>query len=333
MKKVNFKSLALVAFLVIAFCITAIPALAATDSKPIYEWELSDGMQTLENQDREYQKYELPVGYFIDFEGAGEYYFSNYVNIDGYYEASITSYDRDGGLLIVHYYDFGTDGIVYATEEGRKSVEALINDTPSYYRMFYSFESTEIDAEFVGALADCAKNEAAKITVDVQELKNVESCSVRGYDSTYTVWREEGMIFEYNDGIYYLDFDALDNSSFDANGNLSFRSGSLELYRLDDSSREKFTAYGEEMEYWYSDAQFEDDGLYLEWLVPDESGQLVKFWVIFSLVGYALPAALTVMGILFARSAKRGKPRYWYIISVLGAVWLVLCVVITAIIV
>jgi hypothetical protein len=47
------------------------------------------------------------------------------------------------------------------------------------------------------------------------------------------------------------------------------------------------------------------------------------FWGTFALIGLILPAALAVVGVVLARSEARGKPTYWYGLSIVCGAWLV----------
>lgn len=51
------------------------------------------------------------------------------------------------------------------------------------------------------------------------------------------------------------------------------------------------------------------------------------FWVFYVLNGFLLPIAPLVVGVVTAHSAKRGKPRRWYILSALAGAWMLLATV------
>ena len=47
------------------------------------------------------------------------------------------------------------------------------------------------------------------------------------------------------------------------------------------------------------------------------------FWSTFLFISFILPAFLCILGVVLARSASRGHPKYWYILSIIALVWIV----------
>lgn len=56
---------------------------------------------------------------------------------------------------------------------------------------------------------------------------------------------------------------------------------------------------------------------------------LGMFWVGFSLLCLVLPTVLGLVGIKLARSEARGKPVYWYGLSIVCGAWLLFSVALT----
>jgi succinate dehydrogenase hydrophobic anchor subunit len=50
---------------------------------------------------------------------------------------------------------------------------------------------------------------------------------------------------------------------------------------------------------------------------------LGTFWVAYAFLALILPVALGGLGVWLARSETRGKPTYWYGLSIVCGVWLV----------
>lgn len=50
------------------------------------------------------------------------------------------------------------------------------------------------------------------------------------------------------------------------------------------------------------------------------------FWVTFVFIGLILPAGLAVVGVVLARSELRGRPVYWYGLSIVCGAWLLLSI-------
>ncbi|MBQ8408332.1 MAG: hypothetical protein IJY39_05650 [Clostridia bacterium] len=53
-----------------------------------------------------------------------------------------------------------------------------------------------------------------------------------------------------------------------------------------------------------------------------DTAYAVLFWITFILLCFVAPIPFLIVGIVFARSEKRGYPKYWYILSLIAALWL-----------
>jgi hypothetical protein len=55
---------------------------------------------------------------------------------------------------------------------------------------------------------------------------------------------------------------------------------------------------------------------------------LVIFWIFFVLVGYIMPLAPLLVGLLLPQSAKRHRLKRWYALAVFAGLWLLAATVI-----
>ena len=56
---------------------------------------------------------------------------------------------------------------------------------------------------------------------------------------------------------------------------------------------------------------------------------ITSFWIIFVVLGYLVPIAPLVIGLVFARSKKMSHPKRWYIVAGMAVLWMVLAVALT----
>ena len=59
----------------------------------------------------------------------------------------------------------------------------------------------------------------------------------------------------------------------------------------------------------------------------DSTGAMVAFWIMYALAGFAMPAAFAIVSGVVANKAKLGRPRYWYVGSVIGGIWIIIAVI------
>ncbi len=331
-------------FIIVLVCLLLLPVLSscALDNSDYFEyityleencaqWTLSDNGNKLIKDEKVYHKTDLDC----NLDPMYVYLFYNEIYLwESRYFASVEAPGDTSDSEIVWFYDSYEDGyIVYTTEEGAQklkefengnySAAAIVSPDPVERRSMELSLLEEIDAEFNGA--------ASKTEKDVTELKNTERLDVRVYDSTKSFYKVYGALYLIDGGWYYVNYDSLGNEYFDADGNFSYRRGTVELCRLSgDLSSEIDSAA--DMQRSYTVYTYEEDEhiTYEEFKGedPPASFGILTFWVVYAIICFALPAAFAVLGCVLARSEKLGKPKYWYLLSLIALFWIVLSLII-----
>ena len=124
---------------------------------------------------------------------------------------------------------------------------------------------------------------------------------------------------------YYVNYLTLGNQYFDADGNFSYRSGTVGLIALNSAQSATVQGAVESQSYRYAEYEWEDD----EWIDDDVSAGF--FWVMLVLFGFLMPIPFLVIGLVLPNSAKRGYPKYWYVLAVIAVVWMILAAILTGI--
>ena len=326
MKLKKILSALLVAIFIISSLSVCVYAEDAEEPE-VYEWDVTTDGSMIWNEDREYYLYEMPFGYKVDFRSS--YFFDGTVDINGE-EFEITSYARDGEIIeIENNYLYDYFWTYYVTDAGRASIDALVGGNYTSVRLYNYGEVADIDSATLVALDSL--NTGAE--VQVADLENLNFYEIRTYDSTDNVYYVYGALYEYDGGMWYLNYDRLSNDHFDADGNFSYRRGSVTMYRVDGAPVHSTILEAEDLFYYfYEDGEFEA-GFFDGIKVNGDIAAKIGFWVVFALVGAILPIWPLVVGIKNSRSAKHARGRHWLIMSLASALWIVLAIVIALIIV
>lgn len=278
-------------------------------------WQLSEDGETLTGCGVTFTRYYLPAGF-------GLHPASVYVFTDSDPEVTVNA----EGKLTIAYLE---NDEVYVTDAARAELDTLTTN-PAHWYLGRARKSTHF--VHISELGDMGNYPAClfldggeAVEVPVGKLKNASGWVIYGYDSTRTVYA--GAAALYNDGNdwLYVDYATLGNDRFDADGNVSLRSGTIPCIRLNAAG-----------------CKAVDDILankiYVEMITEYENMQkpnppelrtplVVMFWIVYVLVGFGLPVVPLVLGLVFANRAKWGKPRRWYLISILAGVWMLLSLV------
>ena len=235
----------------------------------------------------------------------------------------------------IAWLDIDTEGF-YVSEDGKKDLEAFLGGKADSYLICageYLYHNGAIGTVTVDALDAAYNGGAEKITVDVAELKDLERYDVIAVDRTGTVGFEHGAIYILENGrMGYISYDALGNQYFDADGYFSYRKGTVEVAIIKGTLRADVVNDANNMGYnspnYYS--AVEDDGIFDgEFL---SAYGVVIFWICFILLGFILPLPFIIVGLILPRVKKMGKPKYWYLMSVVAGVWLVLSAILLVVI-
>ena len=321
-KKLSF---ALLTVIIVAHLFTLAPF--AANGIPT-EWSFSDDEQYLTNESESvtyhtfYNGVELRPDsqYVLVYEQSMEYadliYLSVSANPD-YTEAVWINY-YDGYEIFVT--DKGESDLVAFTEgkNGRFFLEDSIGDRAD-------FDKSIVD-RLDGQLRDGVNTK----TFDVKDIKpQGHVCSVYNIivqDESKTFAYTYGAIYSFANGEkWYVNYTDLDNNYFDSNGNFSYRRGSVKMTKINvqteiNQAISKMSPY--EMMYEYEWAFYEGDIGY-----PEQGFFMIVFGIVYIFV-IILPAiAIAVLGLALPCFKKLGKPKYWYFVALLAALWLLAALV------
>lgn len=287
-----------------------LPAAAKEDTDAIVFEFRSDGM--LSDGERVFAPLELPLGckldevmrYVFDTESMGYEY--------DYYAGAT----RDADILWRYFH---SSSAVFVTEDAWARIEALAAGNAAERRLV--FKRTYLSAQDTEDILSLIVSETDAVVTDVPvaDLRDAGYFELRSYEESGVVYTIDAMIFLYGDAYGYLDLCALDNSHFDADGNLSFRSGSVPLVILGTDTVTALcdavdrTPITEGKTVWQSDdtsgIEFESSGV-----------GLVFFWITVVFCGFVLPGAALILGILLAVTGQ--KKKRWWALVICATVWL-----------
>ena len=274
---------------------------------------LSDGTNTYEYYGT-YDKNEYEKGLIL-----GTYHYENYVWFDGA-SHSVRSYEKGGDILSLYAYDKPEK--LYVTPKGKEILDAYFGGKNPKYKLWTSrTEAAEFDAIVFELLQKKYIFGGNHQTIDVTELKNWHSYELTMHDELFYFTRTVGAIHINDSGdVFFIDYDSLGNQYFDANGDFSFRKGTVEALRVDDEMSKYVMSSKSNSEHIEAKASWEDSGLtYSE----EEAASLTPvFYVGLILLGFVFPLPFLVIGIVFPRIKKFGKPKYWYILAISSGVWM-----------
>ena len=320
MKKII--SIVLVILMTLSF---AVPVSAQENIKSAEEWELTDGGKKLCFGTNEYVIYPdfnaehfLPEEAFV-FEGA--------VTDDDLVEYDVVVPQSNNDIVCLAFTDNWLESSVYVTAEGKKTLDAFQDGMYGHARIYnyhvWNGGYGELELEF---LAELDKFKGEVIDMNVNSLSEMDICPVYVYDITDTIEHHHGDIYIDGDVYYYVNYDALDNSYFDADGYFSYRKGTVSVLKLDSEAVSVLNEVSNDLEerfteYEYSESNGFDFGFSSDGIFSSETASVI-FWVFSGIFGFAIPLAIGVLGIVLALSKKPGKNKRWLVLPVLSLLWM-----------
>ena len=225
-------------------------------------------------------------------------------------------------IMIVDRYD---RFLFYVNEAGQEIMNLYLMYDFEDYLYYEKPMRAAIPAELVEALANGTHSTITQ-TVSVTTLKDITKYTIYGLDKTHTLGHMHGAIYEINDEFWYLNYDALDNSYFDSEGNFSYRRGTVVLTKVDtDIMVLDVLPYEEEFHIQYVYEKYEKNES-----TPDlnKDGATVIFVLTTVILLFLLPAVPLILSLVFVLIKQNKKRRRWLLLLLLSALWLVLSIVI-----
>ena len=279
------------------------------------DWELSPDGTVLTETVKYNESYHL-VGRLVGFHFAGEMIdFANGVkDADGYYY-SVYAQSEDPDVV---YVTRGGMILVYSKEESLPELDEYLSGVAAASRIVNSYDidiGRDITDEQRLALDALTPTD----TFAVSSLAGAMTHELRVYDSTGALSHAHGGFYTIDGGVYYVNYDALDNSYFDADGNFSYRRGNVDMVKLSGNDELLVTdssSFDERDEYSYVSEEYsssEDD-------IEENANVARAFLVIFFAVFLMLPSLIPLVFMILdlCRRGFRGVNFTTYVI--IGAI-------------
>ncbi len=237
-----------------------------------------------------------------------KYWYENYVTFFDGSAGMVYSPSEEDGVL---YVAVGYDVYCYASEDcqsGREEVEKILNgqaERKTFAKLSRMTEGVlnekEMQSFFLPPSSD------ALVTVDVTKLKNCLLFDVLSYDAYRVLAIKSGAIFKVGEEYFYVDYDKLDNSAFDADGNLSYRKGTIEAERLNQEKRQLVESI-QGRQKRIEDDYIAEEGIYIGEEIEEEAvveDVLPMVLVLVAFLGILLPLIPLAIAIFWWITAKR----------------------------
>ncbi len=240
--------------------------------------------------------------------------------------------EYDGELFYVHvkegsselvflgdHTSFVGDEYVYVNKEGERILNDFVSGKFSSYLLFEGnrFSTAEISNKEVDTLDSITETRRLSVTV----LGNIPCYEVAGLDETGTLYHIHGAIYKLYSEYYYVNYDALDNSYFDSDGNFSYRRGEVDAVKVPQSIKALLTdGYFNYNNFHYT----ETFDAYNQTLSNTKLTEIIIFWISSVILGYLLPLVPFVLSIVFAHSKKALYPKRWYLLTACSGAWMLL---------
>ncbi len=309
-KKISKKTYVLP--ILIILLVQLLTVFAFADTKQFVNWTLSLDGEVVEGNGSAYTKY----GYAdLALDADDVYQYANGISPSSGETYKIYAPAHDAEFIWIVRSD---ELEIYATDKGRAELDRFIGGEGEIFRIVDGAnQKNVIDKSCVEAMMSATDT----LEVDVRELRDADGYELYAYDSTDTLAYKYGAVFFYGDELLFVRYSELENNCFDADGNFSFRSGTVTMRVLDGDSASTVKLAGENTSYRTAAHHYEN--------FSDATPDIPKafFWTCCLAVGFVLPLPALGLGLLMPRFKFLSRPRAWYWLAVLAALWMVLSAV------
>ncbi len=246
--------------------------------------------------------------------------------------------EDDGEVFYLHQRDDNYDLVVlsdypstvenfsvHLSVDGKKAYEKFLNGEFFSYMLFD--ESASYTAGFNGAYVKSLDDINPTMDMPVSSLQHYSHFDVAGIDETKSLYHIHGAIYDIYNNYYYINYDALDNSYFDANGNFSYRRGNVKLARVPENISRQIRSSVSNFTYKYNSYTTTYDA----YNTANKSiSEIALFVISTAILGYVLPLVPFILSLVFAQSKKAVYPKRWYLLTICSVLWMILatCIVV-----
>lgn len=336
MKKLYYiKAIAFVLCLCSLFTLSVFGVSAEEETeeyKPI-EWKMDVNLSCIYGDSKRYDRYYANGAFYGDARKTFE--FTNMPMYDG---LGRHVYGDSADPHIISVRQGNGYSWIFTDDEGREILNSFVAQEECIYYLenFSEYVYTVIDRDIVRGLKIKYESRMNSLKqVSVAELSEADIYEITVHDITETKAFQQGAVYVMPDGMYYyVCFENLPNSYFDADGYFSYRSGTVPVYVLDGTERTKTDRLIKEMVEKESKKIYEDMvilGVYDIYGNPIEESEdpmaavtaVVLFILMTVFAGVIVPIGLLIMGLLLSRSKKTGNARCWEAVAASSVIWMV----------
>lgn len=236
----------------------------------------------------------------------------------------------DGSITTITSPAFGSDfillgnGTLMATNAGKKYLAELATARYGFseYRLVSDSLVSYVDEEFYQNLQDSLGLECERLSLF--SLRNMTYYTILGFDECGWFGVPVAFIFEMEDGLYFASASHLDESCYDEEGKLQPKSNTnLSLYPLPEEMTDEAYDHIRDLTFRIPSYTYEDGSSFMGNHLSGEASKSDIYATVI-VAGLLLPIAPITLGLCLSRSEKLGRKRRWYLLSALGAAWLVL---------
>ena len=294
----------------------------ADEDGELVEWELSEDELTIFGNGKEYSVY-VPMSTIPFYSEPKQVYsYANDVFFSedgpfGSYISNVHAPGPDSEFIWLYV----KDGFyIFATEAGTRQLNNFLSGkTDNYFLRTEQYKSEALAPSVFEAMEKVREQQDNKKTVEVSRLRSALRFEVIVYEETQTFAYAVGAVYRLEDGKdYYLHYLSLGNQHFDADGNFSYRSGSVELTALDADVSTELDAVAEKIVYKKTVYMDEAD----DSMIISET----SFWILYVIISVVIFVTLLLLGLLLSRSKKKRSSQYWRILCVIAVIWIFLAI-------
>ena len=228
MKKTTLRLLALCAALVLLFALAA----CGRQDDTYLHFTADEGLTTVSDGENTYTAHAIPRGFYRG-QPLGEtprFYCRNTIKTEGGLPYEVLSLGEGSGLLLLR----NLNNYYYATDAAEAKLSAFFAGTVSQYALAQGTapETVLLPTQDALAIRGSYAATADTLAVDVTTIEMSNWFPLVAKDEFGVFAKEVGALLLVEDAWYYVDFDALDNSHFDADGYFSFRYGTVEFKKM-----------------------------------------------------------------------------------------------------
>lgn len=325
-------ALTLVLMLISCLSLSVFATEEPSETEQDYEWVLSEDNQTLTWGDEVYTRYEIPENDWFRPYMFYEYnqtmdtgmYGTYYVDLIGQPVLEETEDDVVICADMAIIYDYMADDaviLVFVNEYGEQILDAYMAGQYEKYDLSFGYGYNNKCAPISENMVKTWNAATPDLEIDVTTLKDASHYEILGYDQTLTLAHVIGAVYEIDGQYVYLHYDKLDNNHFDADGNLSFRSGTVPALRLNSQQTEV-------VDNAIEDAESFSVSMTYEQTEPLEGGIAMILMVLMLFPPMVmLPCITLVLGVTLAciRSVP-GRGR-WLLVAILSLLWILFAVI------